>query len=283
MAPLDRRDRFAAARASPTPCSTRATCCTRTGPRRAKNQVRWQFGVLAPRREAEVAGSERWSMGTSASSIPAPAPTLHVRLRCLQLAHRTIEAAAPAAASSRSTCSTSTAPSGWRGTKRSSTTSPSPNWRCCPVAAATSTCRSTSPGGLDIEELRAAGRDVVGRAVRGAGRRRSGAASRRRGPRDPAPSSPSPSTVENVTDWCGRRARRDEVDAPVARRRAHDAGRRRRPVRVPARPTAGGRRGRRRMRQRRRVPGARRPVGRSRAGLADHPLRPSGDRPGEHR
>ena len=45
---------------SPTPCSTRATSSTRTGRRRRKNQVRWQFGVLTPRAFSEADGSERW-------------------------------------------------------------------------------------------------------------------------------------------------------------------------------------------------------------------------------
>ena len=32
----------------PTPCCTRDTCSTRTAATSAKNQVRWQFGVLGP-------------------------------------------------------------------------------------------------------------------------------------------------------------------------------------------------------------------------------------------
>ena len=59
-----------------------------------KNQVRWQFGVLAPRAFSEADGSERWSARTECIVDPGPAPTLTVRVRCLQVERRTVEAAA---------------------------------------------------------------------------------------------------------------------------------------------------------------------------------------------
>ncbi len=57
-----------------------------------KNQLRWQFGVVVPRRYANVDGSERWSMRTECIIDPGSSPTLHVRIRCLQVQHRTLEA-----------------------------------------------------------------------------------------------------------------------------------------------------------------------------------------------
>lgn len=65
-----------------------------------KNQLRWQFGVLVPRSYAEADGSERSSSRTECLVAPAPsedgtigdAVGLRVRLRCLQVQHRAVEA-----------------------------------------------------------------------------------------------------------------------------------------------------------------------------------------------
>jgi hypothetical protein len=59
----------------------------------AKNQVRWQFGVLTPRAFSEMDGSERWRSRTECIVDPGAAPVLTVRVRCLQVQHRVIEAA----------------------------------------------------------------------------------------------------------------------------------------------------------------------------------------------
>ena len=58
-----------------------------------KNQVRWQFGVLAPRAFSEADGSERWSVRTECVVDPGAAPALSVRLRFLQVQRRSVEAA----------------------------------------------------------------------------------------------------------------------------------------------------------------------------------------------
>jgi hypothetical protein len=61
-----------------------------------KNQLRWQFGVLAPRAVNETDGSERWSMRTECLAqlhkpgLAEPA-TLWVRVRCLHVQHRSVE------------------------------------------------------------------------------------------------------------------------------------------------------------------------------------------------
>jgi hypothetical protein len=57
-----------------------------------KNQFRWQFGVLTPRAFSEVDPSERSSMHTECLLDPEPTAVLHVRLRCLQVQRRSVEA-----------------------------------------------------------------------------------------------------------------------------------------------------------------------------------------------
>ncbi|MEO5884998.1 MAG: hypothetical protein ABIQ58_05725 [Candidatus Limnocylindrales bacterium] len=63
----------------------------------SKNQVRWQFGVVAPRAFAEADGSERWWIGTEILLEPVDAApertTLDIRVRCLQLQARLVERA----------------------------------------------------------------------------------------------------------------------------------------------------------------------------------------------
>ncbi len=58
-----------------------------------KNQVRWQFGVLAPRRFAEADGSEQWAQQTELIAEFGVAATVDVRVRFLQVQARTVEAA----------------------------------------------------------------------------------------------------------------------------------------------------------------------------------------------
>ena len=64
-----------------------------------KNQLRWQFGVLAPPRYAKSSGTERWAMRSEVIVDPGERPTLHVRIRCLQVQRRLVEATADAGAS----------------------------------------------------------------------------------------------------------------------------------------------------------------------------------------
>jgi hypothetical protein len=59
-----------------------------------KNQLRWQFGVLVPRAFGEADGSERWSVRTDCLVHPGPVPVLSVRVRCLQVQRRRVEARA---------------------------------------------------------------------------------------------------------------------------------------------------------------------------------------------
>jgi len=59
----------------------------------AKNQVRWQFGVLAPRQFAEADESEQWAQQTELIAEFGEAATVDVRVRFLQVQARTVEAA----------------------------------------------------------------------------------------------------------------------------------------------------------------------------------------------
>ena len=60
-----------------------------------KNQLRWQFGVLAPPAYAAAEGSERSSMRTEVVADPGGDARVSVRIRCLQVQHRSVEAVQP--------------------------------------------------------------------------------------------------------------------------------------------------------------------------------------------
>jgi len=56
-----------------------------------KNQMRWQFGVLVPPESSALDPSERSTMRTELIVDPGAAPTLSVRVRCLQVQRRSVE------------------------------------------------------------------------------------------------------------------------------------------------------------------------------------------------
>jgi hypothetical protein len=60
----------------------------------AKNQLRWQYGVLTPRPYAEADGHERWSIQTECVLEGRGPGRVDVRLRYLQVQTRTVEQAA---------------------------------------------------------------------------------------------------------------------------------------------------------------------------------------------
>lgn len=59
----------------------------------AKNQIRWQFGVVAPREHCEAEAGERWFMRTEVL-VEGSRPVVDLRLRFLRVQSRTIEDAA---------------------------------------------------------------------------------------------------------------------------------------------------------------------------------------------
>jgi hypothetical protein len=62
-----------------------------------KNQLRWQFGVLTPPAFSAADSSERSELRTECLLEAGAAARLFVRIRCLQVQHRAVEAAASAA------------------------------------------------------------------------------------------------------------------------------------------------------------------------------------------
>jgi Family of unknown function (DUF6084) len=94
----------------------------------AKNQLRWQFGVLAPRPFSEADGSEPWSMQTECIAEVKPSSVLAVRVRGLQVQSRMIERAPiqRARCGDRRRGSKSKGSCGRPGTRRSSGRSTSP-------------------------------------------------------------------------------------------------------------------------------------------------------------
>ena len=88
----------------------------------AKNQVRWQFGVLAPQPFAEANGGEQWAQQTEVIAEFGVAAKVDVRVRFLQVQARTVEAA-EGGHSCRWRSSTSTVAGGRRGRRRSSSRS----------------------------------------------------------------------------------------------------------------------------------------------------------------
>jgi hypothetical protein len=57
----------------------------------AKNQTRWQFGVLMPRLWSEAGPEEPWSTQTECLLEPGEAPTVHVLVRFLHVQAKTVE------------------------------------------------------------------------------------------------------------------------------------------------------------------------------------------------
>jgi hypothetical protein len=58
----------------------------------AKNRVRFQFGVVAPRGSVEPGGSDWWDMQTECLVEPAADPAIDLKVRFLQLQARSVEA-----------------------------------------------------------------------------------------------------------------------------------------------------------------------------------------------
>lgn len=60
----------------------------------AKNRLRWQVGLVAPREYVEAAGADSWHMQTECLAEAGDDATLTVRVRCLHVQSRTIQKAA---------------------------------------------------------------------------------------------------------------------------------------------------------------------------------------------
>ena len=132
-----------------------------------KNQLRWQFGVLAPPDYARFSGSERSSMRTEVIVDPGEQPRLTVRIRCLQIQHRDIEATSDGGSTFSPVASLelegSTLVAWDEALDREIDLDPV---ALLPVADATSKHSFRLPAGEDVELLRDHRGDVVGRALR---------------------------------------------------------------------------------------------------------------------
>jgi hypothetical protein len=134
----------------------------------AKNRVRWQFGVVVPRRWAEGGGSEPWASQTECLVEPAATTTLHVRVRFLQAQARTVEEAVGAGGDAFRTVESLDVDG-----RRVATWDEGVE-RCVDGAglalagllAAEHTLPIAVPGGREAELLRGAGGAVAGRVVR---------------------------------------------------------------------------------------------------------------------
>ena len=272
---------------SPTPCCSRATCSTRTGPTIPKNRVRWQFGVLAPPASSSTTVRARRTCRPSACS----------RARDVD-AHRAgaVPARAAAHRATRATATASSTPTRWtsatrptcRGTRRSCTnrgafTLPARRGhrrrRTSRARAAAETEAASTTATIVVGRLACASgsRSPVGCrwTVEAAARPvRHAAAAAAAGEHD---------AVDSAASGCAGPSRRV---AARARRRApaccHVARRR---VRLDDRHAGVGVGLRRRRASRSALPGARRAGRRPqpRARLADHPVRPPAGRAGERR
>ena len=90
-----RRDRFSVARAVADAVLYEGYVLYPYRSSARKNQMRWQFGVLAPPSYAVAECSERAAMRTEVVVDPGADAVLSVRIRCLQVQHREVEAAGP--------------------------------------------------------------------------------------------------------------------------------------------------------------------------------------------
>ena len=166
-----------------------------------KNQIRWQFGVLVPPRHAELDLSERSAMRTECIVDPGDAPTLHVRVRCLQVQHRTIEVDAGDAWQPVEVLDVEGVP--WVPWDEAAEHDIAiAEVRLLPLGAAHQDVAVALPGGRDVEELRSAAGHLAGRAVRTREPVRGRVRIEASWADGPGAFLRVAVSVENLTDWC---------------------------------------------------------------------------------
>ncbi len=177
-----------------------------------KNQLRWQFGVLAPRAYCETDGSERWSIRTECIVDPGSAPMFAVRIRCLQVQHRSVETAVADGsgfvATDRLDIDGTVCVPWDEAVEHVVDLAPRP---LLPLAAASREESFQLPGGVDIDTVVSRDGAVVGRVVR----RREAVEGCVRITADWADGQGElvkvAVVVENTIDWSVEGAQRDEV------------------------------------------------------------------------
>ncbi len=175
-----------------------------------KNQLRWQFGVVVPPRHAELDPSERSAVRTECIVDPGATPVLHVRLCCLQLQQRTMEAATEDGFTPLEVLEVDGAP--W--VEWDEAVEHDLAIAELALLPATSACCDVPvnlPAAIDVEELHSAAGELVGRAVR----RREAVDALVRIETSWVEGSAAylsvSIVVENVTDWWSPTCSRDEV------------------------------------------------------------------------
>jgi hydrogenase maturation protease len=174
-----------------------------------KNQLRWQFGVLAPPDYARSSGAERWSMRTEVIVDPGVHPRLTLRIRCLQVQHRDVEAtsdggSAYSPAESVDVDGTTVVP--W-----DEAVDREIDFDVLDLTTAVTAVTEHSfvlPAGDELELLRDHRGDIVGRAVRRR-ERVSGIVRVSTKPADNGPLLKVSILVENTTGWADTEATRD--------------------------------------------------------------------------
>ena len=175
-----------------------------------KNQLRWQFGVLAPPAYATSSGSERSAMRTEVIVDPGDQPRLSVRIRCLQAQHRHVEATSDGGVSyspveSLVVDGTTVVP--WDEAIEHEIDLDVA--ALLPTGQATREHRITLPAGDEIEPLRDHRGDIVGRAVRRREQVDGLVKTSIRGAGEAGQFVKVSVTVENTTTWNGDGANRD--------------------------------------------------------------------------
>ena len=178
-----------------------------------KNQLRWQFGVLVPPRQAELDASERSSVRTECIVDPGatPAPARAPALPAGPAPHASRQRSPRRLRPGRRR-STSTARRGSRGTRPSSTSWTIAELDLLPTADARREVPVHLPAGATSRSSAPTAGELVGRAVRTrAGGRRSWCASRRTLGRRPGrlPVSPSASRTSPTGAIAGATTRDD--------------------------------------------------------------------------
>ncbi|MGH9074335.1 MAG: hypothetical protein ACRDZQ_09495, partial [Acidimicrobiales bacterium] len=177
-----------------------------------KNQARWQFGVLAPRPYSQAEGSDPWSMRTECVLEGGPGAEVTVRVRFLQIQARVVEEPEPGGDGYRLVPSLEVAGKLWttwdEALEHEVDVGPFPLGGLFDGPAAAS---FELEGGRDAEVLADATGTPAARLVRErwpVSARLVVGASR---PEGPYPLARVTVEVENVTDWAGPAAGRDEV------------------------------------------------------------------------
>ncbi len=172
----------------------------------AKNQARWQFGVLTPKAFSESEGSERWFVRTESLADAGPDAVLHVRVRCLQVQRRAVEELGDEFVPVDQLEVDGVAHIGWDEAVDRLVDLPA-----LPVGTAAHEARFCLPDGADSEEIRRSDGTLAGRVTR-TRQKVSGRVVVTAGPADGGgPLIKLGVTVENTTAWTGTTRRREAV------------------------------------------------------------------------